>query len=454
MEHWLLERFRRYSDRPFLALEGAEYSYSDLVCRIEHLLDVLREHNIGCGDIVLMHASYDLQSAALVYALYLNQSVVVPICDSDTEFVNNVSRLVDASFYIDAQLAIVSFKCQTVCHSLVQELVESNDSGLILLSSGTTGAPKAMLLSLSRLVEKYKDRPDRSVSLLWFLLFDHIGGFNTFISATMNGGKLIPASSKTPDSVCQLIQEHKVQVLPTTPTFINILLLSKLYEKYDLSSLTMITYGTEPMPVTTLRAANKALPHIRFKQTYGLSETGILPTKSESGDSLWIKIGDENTLTEVRDNILWVKTTTAMLGYLNAPSPFDDKGWLCTGDIVETKGSYFRILGRKKTIINVGGEKAYPAEIENVLLELDIVLDAVVWPKKNPVTGQVVAATIKVHNMEQADELKLIVKKHCQKKLPGFQVPRFLQFTTDNLHSERFKRAPSPQLTRELSNAG
>jgi acyl-CoA synthetase (AMP-forming)/AMP-acid ligase II len=93
-----------------------------------------------------------------------------------------------------------------------------------------------------------------------------------------------------------------------------------------------------------------------------LSELGILRCKSKAADSLWVKIGGEAFETRVREGLLEIKAKSAMLGYLNAPSPFTDDGWFKTGDLVEVDGECFRILGRKSDLINVGGEKVYPAK--------------------------------------------------------------------------------------------
>ena len=74
-----------------------------------------------------------------------------------------------------------------------------------------------------------------------------------------------------------------------------------------------------------------------------------------------------------------------MLGYLNAPSPFDEDGFMNTGDQVEQDGEWIRILGRESEIINIGGEKVYPAEIESVVLQLDGVEDVAVYGKSHPI---------------------------------------------------------------------
>src|SRR6185369_16038370 len=94
------------------------------------------------------------------------------------------------------------------------------------------------------------------------------------------------------------------------------------------------------------------------------------------------------------NDTLWIRSSWAMLGYLNAPSPFDDEGWFNTGDLVETDGEYVRILGRKSDIINVGGQKVYPAEVESVVLEMDNIVDAIVTGRPSPVTGHVVVAKV------------------------------------------------------------
>ena len=99
-----------------------------------------------------------------------------------------------------------------------------------------------------------------------------------------------------------MIERYKVELLPTSPTFLNLILISEEYKNYDLSSLKIITYGTEPMPETTLGRLNKIFPKIKFTQTYGLSEVGILRSKSKV-QFLWVKIG-EDYKTRVVDGML------------------------------------------------------------------------------------------------------------------------------------------------------
>ena len=120
----------------------------------------------------------------------------------------------------------------------------------------------------------------------------------------------------------------------------------------------------------------------------------MLHSKSKKDDSLWVKVGGEGYETRVIDGMLEIKAKSAMLGYLNAPSPFTEDGWFKTGDSVEVNGEYIKILGRKSEIINVGGEKVYPQEIENVILKIDNVAEVTVYGERNPIIGNIVSAKI------------------------------------------------------------
>ncbi len=217
-------------------------------------------------------------------------------------------------------------------------------------------------------------------------------------------------------------------------------LIGQKLKAYDLSSLEVITYGTEPMPEQTLRKLHTELPNVRLKQTYGLSELGIMSTKSRSNDSLWVKLGGAGFDYKVIDGVLWVKSDKAMLGYLNAPYSFDDDGYFNTQDQVEVDGDYVKILGRRSEIINVGGLKVYPNEVESVILEVPNVADVTVSGRKNPVTGQVVQARIKPVEGYSAVDLEKAVVRHCGNRLEEYKVPVHIEISEDEHHSERFKK--------------
>ncbi len=274
-----------------------------------------------------------------------------------------------------------------------------------------------------------------------FLLLDHIGGINTLFHALCNGGTIVTAADRSPEAVAAAIEAHRVQLLPTTPTFLNMLLISEAAERHDLSSLEIVTYGTEPMPETTLAAIAEALASVRLKQTYGLSELGILPTKSRGSNSVWLKLGADGFEHKIVDNILWIRSASAMLGYLNAPDPFDSEGWFNTQDLVETDGEYVRILGRRSELINVGGEKVHPTEIENLLLQLENVRDVTVGGRPNPVTGAVVAARVTPVRAEDPEAFRRRIRRFCRERLEPYKVPVVIEITDADHHGARFKKS-------------
>ena len=129
-----------------------------------------------------------------------------------------------------------------------------------------------------------------------------------------------------------------------------------------------------------------------------------------------------------------------MLGYLNAPSPFTEDGWFITGDEVEVKGEYIKILGRKSDIINVGGEKVYPSEVESVIQEIKEVLDVSVFGESNPILGNVVVAQITTLPTIDKKEVKSLVKKFCKSRLDLYKVPTKIKIIDKAQFSERFKK--------------
>ena len=128
----------------------------------------------------------------------------------------------------------------------------------------------------------------------------------------------------------------------------------------------------------------------------------MLRSKSREDGSLWVRVGGEGFQTKVVDGVLWIKSDYAMVGYLNAPSPFDADGWFNTQDLVEVDGDWLRILGRDSDLINVAGQKVYPAEVEQAILELPNIRDVAVYGESHPLLGQVVVARVATVEPEPA----------------------------------------------------
>ena len=196
------------------------------------------------------------------------------------------------------------------------------------------------------------------------------------------------------------------------------------------------------MPHSLLKNLRSKIKKAKFLQTFGTSETGIIKTSSKSSDSLLIKFDDPNQQTKIVDGELWIKSDIKVSGYINHENnSFTDDGWFKTGDLVEEyDGGYLKIKGRKSEVINIGGEKVMPVEVENVILNLDFVDDVTIFSQENLILGQIMIARIAKNNSVSDAEAKKIIRNYCKENLDKFKIPSKIVFTNDLNVSERFKK--------------
>ena len=436
----LVDRMMERQNQLAIALASETTDYRGLLDRVGAWRARLAARHLGEGRVVSIEGDFSVEGVAAFLALILEKHTGVPL-SPDAAAHHDAFREIGGVEYrvvigADSRVVptdrIADHPCYTVlrgrCHP-----------GLVLFSSGSTGRPKAALHDLNPLLKKFLPvRPP--FCTLAFLQLDHIGGVNTLLYSLANGGGLVVPANRSPGAVCQVMARYRVELLPTSPTFLNLLLLSGEYRRHDLSALRLITYGTEPMPASTLQRVRCTFPQVELRQTYGMTELGILRAKSRGADSLWVKVGGEGYETKIVDGRLWIRSDSAMLGYLNAPSPFDADGFFDTGDLVETDGEWLHIKGRQSDLINVGGSKVYPAEVESTLLEMENVADVSVHGEPHPLTGQIVVAQVRLREEEPLASFKMRLRRFCDGRLERYKVPVKIVFTDAPLYSERCKR--------------
>jgi acyl-CoA synthetase (AMP-forming)/AMP-acid ligase II len=439
---FLAARFDAHADSLAVIAQNARCTYRELLGLWRNWLAEVERKGVAPGTVVALEGEFSPSSVALFLALVQRGAIVVPQSSASTAGRERKDEISQVEVYVrvgGAEEVAIEHTGRVAAHALYAELRDRGHPGLVLFSSGTSGDPKAAVHDFTFLLEKYHlQRP--ALSTLTFLLFDHWGGLNTMLHAVSNGSSVIAAIDRSPAAVCKLIEEHRIELLPATPTFLNLLLLSGAHRDRDLSSLKVITYGAEPMPESTLARLRDAFPTIKLQQTYGLIEVGVLRSKSRDDGSLWVKLGGEGYETRVVDGILQIKTRATILGYLNAPTPITPDGWFVTGDAVLQDGDYFRVLGRESELINVGGEKVYPAEVESLIQSMAKVADATVYGEKNALVGQIVCARVaaseSVDRAAFADE----VKRFCSERLEPFKVPVKVQVVDELQVGDRFKK--------------
>ena len=435
---------------------GIETSFAALADQARDATDLLRAAGISAGDVVKLDGEAGARTLALLLALQALAAVVALDTSTVPAERSDKAALARAVWQLRPE---TGHRPEAIPPEgdeapLVAQLRAAGRAGLILFSSGTTGRPKAMLHDLDRLSASYLGGPPRSkpLRLLLFLMFDHIGGINTIFSSLAQGTTLVLPAERTPMAVAGAIARHRVQVLPASPTFLNLMLMSGAVDTHDLSTLRMITYGTEPMPEGLLGLLRSRLPRARLLQTFGTSETGIVSTVSRASTSLAMRFDDEAVEHRIVDGELWLRSRRRIVGYLNHPmDAFTDDGWFRTGDLVEeTPDGFLTVKGRAKEIINVGGEKVFPAEVEGVLMASGLVADCKVFGQPNAITGQAVMAEIvPAPDAVPADPAALIkaVKAHARERLDPFKVPVRVKIVSDIPYSARFKKL----ISREAS---
>lgn len=416
-------------DRPFLIHPSGKLIFEDLVNQ-----EILDLSLIKSGDVVAIIGDFDPFSISTLLSLIDKKTIVVPLTKETKE---------QHKYFFDSALVDIVIEDKIITrikHNSKNDLIDKlrllQHAGLVLFSSGTTGRPKAILHDLTLFIRRF-ETPRPTMKTLNFLLFDHIGGLNTLFHTLFNKGTVVASKSRRIDDILKICFDNQIELLPTTPTFLRMMLMSGLITKKFPDSLKLITYGTERMDQPTLDKLCEFLPNVEFRQTFGMSELGIVRVKTKSRNSLFMKLGGEGIKTRVVNNVLEIHSQTRMLGYINAESPFDEDGWLNTGDIVEQKGEYLKIIGRSNEVINVGGLKFMASEIERVALQFENIELAKAVGKPNPITGQHVEITIQLVKNYDLDMVKL--KAHFNSKLPNYMIPRRIKISTVSI-GHRFKK--------------
>lgn len=442
--NWLIDKIGEGGEKTAVIFKEQEYSYESLHIRIQEYYEDVRKL-FKPGNVVAIISDYSFEAIALFLALYENRNIIVPITAKvETEIderikeagCNEVININDGKWFANET------NNEVKPHELINKLKDEGKSGLILFSSGSTGKPKTMIHNLDNLIDTYKEKKAKHMVFLIFLMFDHIGGLNTLFNCLSMNVTMVFPDNREPDHVAHLIEKFRVNILPASPTFLNLILISDSHINHDLSSLRMITYGTEPMPDSLLIKLKEAFPRVKFLQTFGTSETGISTTSSYSSTSTFLKIDDPNTEFKIIDGELWLRSKTQIMGYLNSSMDrFTEDGWFRTGDMVEEKDGYIKIVGRNTEMINVGGEKVLPSEVESILFNMPDVEDCIVYGENNPITGQMVVAKVLYKEKDiKLSELKKLIVTFCSEKLARYKVPAKVLKMNEAEYTDRFKK--------------
>jgi len=308
----------------------------------------------------------------------------------------------------------------------------------VLLTSGTTGVPKMVAHSVAGLTAAIAPRVSAD-PVVWGTFYDirRYGGLQIFLRAVLGGASLVLSSAGEPVAEhLSRLARHGVTHLSGTPSHWRRALMSpeigKIAPRY-------VRLSGEIADQAVLDALRTAFPHAAIGHAYASTEAGVVFAVDDgrAGFPAAFLEGARNGVeVKIVDGVLCIRSPGAASRYIGAgaqtPALHDGDGFVDSGDMVERHGDRYFFVGRKGGIINIGGLKVHPEEVEAVINGHPRVRMSLVRPKRSPFTGAVVVADIVLTAPSAAadDEAKLCddILKLCRGALPRHKVPAAISF--------------------------
>ena len=338
-----------------------------------------------------------------------------------------------------------------------QDEISCHDGANIQFTSGTTGRPKATLLSHRSLVNNAKQAahrseltPDHTVCLN-VPFFHAFGVIKGMLVQQYAGTPLILASrSFDPVKAVEAMVQEKCNVAYGTPTmWINLLDAYQRLQPPPIKLACGVTGGAPASP-ELFKRIKECFDFDNMKTVYGQTETTGIIFQSLPGEDpeltdntigyqanhTEVMVVDENGAVVPRGTTgeLWVRGYTVMLGYWdneeNTKNSVTEDGWMKTGDqFVLREDGYGQIVGRLKDMLIRGGENIFPKEIEDFLMTHPLVLEAQVIGAHDEVYGEEVCACIRVRDAANLTREEL--RNYCKGKIAHFKIPRYIEFVDE-----------------------
>jgi len=303
--------------------------------------------------------------------------------------------------------------------------------GVLLTTSGTTGKPKVAVHEMDKLLGRV--RSDQAGNR-WLLSYHpaSFAGLQVLLTAFCTRSELVAFAGMSAAELVARVLASDVTHLSGTPTFWRSLLLA-LPDSGERPPLRQITLGGEAVDQSILDALHAAFPEARIIAIYASTEAGALFAVKDGRAGFpasWLETGAEGCRLRIVDGVLQVRSPRAMRGYLGeaAKRAATDDGWLITGDVVEVIGERVQFRGRVDNVINVGGGKVMPEQVETALLEVPVVREACVYGIKNPIAGGVLAADVVLAQAVTEAEARKAIFSALSARLEPYKVPRIYRF--------------------------
>ncbi|MBV1701079.1 MAG: AMP-binding protein [Hyphomicrobiales bacterium] len=304
------------------------------------------------------------------------------------------------------------------------------DTKWLLLTSGTTGAPKLVAHSLPGLTGAIISQ-GADFDIVWATFYDtrRYGGLQMLLRALLAGGSMVFSQAEEPvGAFLTRLARHGVTHLAGTPSHWRRALMSA-----EIKSLKprYLRLSGEIADQSVLNALRAAFPDVPVGHAYASTEAGVGFEVTDGLEGFPASFLERVGPVEMRvqNGTLRIRSQRTASHYIGAGALADDEGFVDTGDLVEARGGRYYFLGRASGIINVGGLKVHPEEIEAVLNGVAGVQLSRVKARKSPITGAIVVAEIVAADPASAGPaLKATILAAAQAALPAYKVPALIQF--------------------------
>ncbi|MDN7243478.1 fatty acid--CoA ligase family protein [Planococcus sp. N028] len=366
------------------------------------------------------------------------------ICETDPSTAEKLAQLPEA---VKGKVHPFSHLLASASADHAAVSVDSDDSAVILYTSGTTGKPKGAMLTHGNLYSNARDvgeylQMSGNDRLIATLPVFHVFALTVVVNAPLlQGATIILLPRFNPKEVFESIKEHQATVFAGVPTMYNFMNQVPDTETSDFDSIRIAISGGSAMPVALLHSFEEKF-NVRISEGYGLSEAspvtcfnpldrerkaGSIGTSIVNVENKVVnELGDEVAVGEVGELI--VRGPNVMKGYYKMPEETNAairNGWLYTGDLARIdEDGYLYIVDRKKDLIIVGGYNVYPREVEEVLFAHPDVLEAAVVGLPDINFGEAVHAYVVLKDPSVTIE---DLRDYCKEHLAKYKVPQHVE---------------------------